>query len=120
MLPLENSPQRQSAMKLEGNTLIVKSVTHDDAILAHNKAHRLNQTRRSGKSDLKIVHPKGAKISYHFAAPPDLWNRCVKQYPDMFAALKSGDYMARELAAQAIAKVHPEWVVTAPNMHLID
>ena len=102
-------------MKVEDGKVIVKSVSYDDQILASNKAHRLNQSRLSGKHDFPF-HPKGAKISYHFQAPADLWIREKRQFPELFAALHSRHHMDRELAAQVIAQAHPEWVITSPKV----
>lgn len=112
-------PMRDVSVEVRDGRVVVETLTHDDHILASNRFHRLNESRKSGKRDMPL-HPKGAKISYHFCAPPDLWARERRLFPDIFRALHSRHYMDRELAAQAIAKVHPEWVVTAPNMHLID
>lgn len=107
-------------MKLEDGRILVRHVVEDDHLKALNRRLRLELNREAGRHELRGVHPKGAKISYHFQAPPELWSKHRREYPDIHAALASGDYMQRELAAQKIAKSHPEWVVTAPNMHRID
>ena len=116
---LDNDGSVLRAVHVEGDRAVVKTVVRDDELLRQNRAHRLHNSRPSGKHDFPL-HPAGAKISYHFQVPPTLWAREKRLYPDIFEGLHSKNHMDRELAAQAIARKHPEWIVTAPNIERVD
>jgi hypothetical protein len=97
----------------DGGQVNVRTVTQDDRVIRSTSQMR-SRGKRSGRHDLAI-HPKGAKIAYHFQAHPIPWARAKMAYPELFKDLLGRDQFRRELAAQRLAKMHPEWVVTKPR-----
>lgn len=100
-------------VETDGGRVNVRTVTRDEQVIRSTSEMR-GQGKRSGRHDLAI-HPKGAKISYHFQAHQIPWARAKKAYPALFNDLLGKDQFRRELAAQRLAKMHPEWVVTRPR-----
>lgn len=118
MLPLEKRPDLQVAMDVQESTIFIHSSANDDQILRENKAHRLARTREAGKQQMPM-QPKGAKINWHFQVHPWIWMRHMAKDPILAHMLHSKDQRLRERAAEALAREHPEWVVTQPRLRLV-
>ena len=96
--------------------VVVKTVSFDDGIIAATTAHRRNESVRTGD---KFALHDGAPVIYHFQAEQSSWNRFKKIRRDLYRALQSKDHIIRERAAAAVAALHPEWIVAAPNARSI-
>ena len=114
---IDQGPTYQKGVLLQDDGLaVVKTVSHDEDCIANTKAHRHNESVRTG--DKFAVHDN-APVIYHFQAEQSSWNVFKRQRRDLYRALQSTNQAIREKAASTVAKLHPEWVVAAPNARTI-
>ncbi len=110
---IDQGPTHRKEFLLQDDGLaVVKTVSHDKDCIANTKAHRNNESVRTG--DKFAVHDN-APVIYHFQAEQSSWDVFKKQRPDLYSALMSVNQAIRERASATIAALHPEWVVAAPN-----
>jgi hypothetical protein len=113
---IDQSPTHQKGYLLQDGQAVLKTVSFDDACIANTKAHRLNESTRTG--DKFAIHD-GAPIIYHFQAEQSSWEHFKKTRPELYRALHSHDQTIRERAAATVAALYPQWVVAAPNARSI-
>jgi hypothetical protein len=94
--------------------VVVKSKTDDDHVWDACKEVRNSDLIPSGRRQAP-VHPQTAKIAYWFSAEEIPWKTAMRKHPDLFRDLYGSDQFRRELAAQKIAELYPEFVMTAPK-----
>jgi hypothetical protein len=111
--------------EVKDKRVVVKRTTYDQPIANLNAKLRSEEVVRSGKDDLK-AHPRGAKISYAFQADPIAWEQAKRERPDLFNDLLApgrrpdgtpipGAQYRKELAAQRIANLYPQFVAAKPK-----
>lgn len=94
--------------------VVVRSRTDDDHVWDACKEARNSDLIPSGKRQAP-VHPQTAKIAYWFSAEEIPWETAKRKHPDLFRDLYGSDQYRRELAAQKIAELYPQFVMTAPK-----
>ena len=114
---IDQSQTHQKGVLLQDSgQVVVKTVSFDADCIENTKAHRQNESTRTG--DKFLLHDS-APIIYHFQAEQSSWDLFKRQRPDLYASLTSLDQITREKAAATIAALHPEWVAAAPNARSI-
>jgi len=113
---IDQSPSHQKGYLLDDGRMVVKTVSFDDACIANTRAHRQNESVRTGD---KFAPHDGARIIYHFQAEQSSWDVFKRTRPDLHDGIHSPDQIIRERAAATVAALHPEWVVAAPNARRI-
>jgi hypothetical protein len=111
---LDQGPQHQVGTKMEDGRLLVKTVVHDEAVLANNHALRQSEAIRTG--DPTRIGPDGAEYVYGFQVEPHLWKKWKKDNPETYRDLTGGNAYRRERAAAYLARTQPQWTLFAPKV----
>ena len=66
------------------------------------------------KPGTKLGAFDGVEVSHSFQLPVEMWADIQKRYPDVVAGLRSNNHQARQKAANELAALFPQYVVSMP------
>jgi len=88
-----------------------KVEVEDKALIRENQ--HLAERRKA--PDLSPLGQKGLKASWAFQIPTAVHGILRDRHPDIFAGLRDRDLVTRELAAQKLANLYPQYVTHKPR-----